>query len=74
MVSVPAGTKNNVYPSGGDFATDVAAITVPPPVRFSTTIGLPNRSDSFGANCPRARMSIAPPAPSGSTRVIGLFG
>jgi hypothetical protein len=28
----------------------VAAITVPPPVRFSMTIGLPSRSLSFGSN------------------------
>jgi hypothetical protein len=47
---------------------------VPPPVRFSTTTGLPSRSESFGAIWPRARMSIAPPAPNGRISVIGLFG
>src|SRR6266481_2960340 len=40
---------SSVYPSGADFATALAAITVPAPGRFSTTKDLPKRSVSFGA-------------------------
>jgi hypothetical protein len=73
VVSVPLGAISSVWPSGTDFATDTAPVTVPPPSRFSMITGLPRRSASRGPN-ERAMMSMAPPAASGTTIVIGLVG
>ena len=48
MVALVASIK--VYPSGMVLASVVAALTVPPPGRFSMTKGLPSRCPNFGAS------------------------
>ena len=60
-------------PSGDDFATAAVAITPPPPARFSTTIGRPMRSCSFGAIA-RTTASMLPPGGNDTTIVIGPVG
>lgn len=64
---------SKVYPSGAAFATEAVPVTMPAPVRFSTTTGLPRRAANACPNI-RPRTSTAPPAATGTTRVICRSG
>ncbi|MOA06288.1 hypothetical protein D3C78_1259190 [compost metagenome] len=65
--------KKMMWPSGGDWATNVEAMTSLPPGLFSITTGWPSFADSLVPTS-RATASVEPPAANGTTMRIGLVG
>jgi hypothetical protein len=63
----------SVWPSGGDLATDTAAMTLAPPGRFSTT-KVPLRRCSSFCDSMRASQSVEPPAGNGTITLTGREG
>jgi hypothetical protein len=62
-----------VYPSGADLATSAVATLPLAPTLFSTTIGCPRLSLTFGPTS-RAMMSTGPPGGKATITRIGLEG
>ena len=73
MVIGAAVVNIKVEPSAGERATAVAAIWPAAPPRFSTVNGWPRFCARRSENT-RARMSVAPPAPNGTTTLTGAAG
>ena len=63
MASAPESPNISTWPSGGAFATMLAATTPPAPGTFSTMNGLPNALVNFSASS-RAITSGLPPGPA----------
>src|SRR5262245_19365543 len=66
MASAPESPNISVWPSGGAFATALAATTPPAPGTFSTMNGLPKAAVNLSAS-KRAITSGLPPGPAGAT-------
>src|SRR6476659_4279125 len=73
MVIGAAVVNIKVEPSAGERATAVAAIWPAAPPRFSVVNGWPRHRCNWSANT-RARTSVAPPAPNGTTTLTGPAG
>ena len=78
-IAVNPSLKPLPYDTINDFmavsllATASMPITLPPPGRFSITIGWPSALLTCGSMM-RARLSVPPPAPNGTTRRIARVG
>src|SRR5262245_14001987 len=64
---------SKVWPSGAALANSFAPVAPPPPGRFSTMTGTPNRADRPGVT-DRTVTSITPPDGSGQMTLMGLVG
>ena len=70
IASAPESPNISTWPSGGDFATMLAATTPPAPGTFSTMNGLPNAAVNFSASS-RAITSGLPPGPEAAISRTG---
>src|SRR6266704_1635590 len=72
MASAPESPNISTWPSGGAFATALAATTPPAPGTFSTINGLPKAAVNLSAS-KRAITSGLPPGPAGAiSRTVRL--